>query len=784
VDAPLASRDLVLVGAGHTHAHVLRMWRMRPIADVRLTIVSPFSVATYSGMLPGTLAGLYQPHEMEIDLVRLTASCGARLIVAKAIGLDPRRCELFLEDRPPIVYDVASIGIGSVPARGDVWRSNPDVLSIKPMQTFRERLDARLAAVRERHGDRPPRIAVVGAGAAGTEVSFCLEAGLRRRRLDAELLLFDSGETLLEGYADSTRQRATRELERRGIEVQSRSRVVGFDVGQLSIEAGDAIDVDLVIWAVGAAPPAVLDRFDLPRGEDGFLAVDATLRTTAGHDVFVVGDTASIVGHPLPRAGVHAVREGPTLWHNLQRTFAGRPLREHRPQSGFLSLLALGDGRAIGEWKGWSFEGRIAWWIKDRIDRAFVEKHRDFRPMQMPVAAAPTKSNDPPRMRCRGCGGKVGAGVLDEALWRAGGVSPLLTSTRPRILDHSFDDSAHEAAKQNEGPRQQGARAPRSPVDREDAAILTGDARTVDLVSIDVFQAFADDPYLVGRVAALNSLSDLWAMGGRATGALAIVTLPEGRRSKQVELLFQLLAGALREFGRISVPLLGGHTREGDEWAIGFTVLGQLDGQPPFANAALRPGDQLVLTKPLGSGTLLAAHALAACPARSYDALLATLLAPNDSAASIARRHGVVAATDVTGFGLAGHLFEMLDASGLSARLSLKAIPRLRGFDALSLAGIRSSLDEANREIADRIDARPERRGEPAFHALFDPQTSGGLLLAIPAAAVEALQHDLVQGGLMAAVVGEVVPKERDEPRIVVVDGSEDSPRNTRSTRK
>src|SRR6516165_5755781 len=136
MNSVLPSRDLVLIGAGHTNLHVVRMWRMRPIPDVQLTLVSPFSRATYSGMLPGTLAGLYQPDDMEIDLYRFSESCGARLIVDEVVGLNPDSREVLFADRPALRFDVASIGIGSVPGQRELWQGKPGVLSIKPMATF------------------------------------------------------------------------------------------------------------------------------------------------------------------------------------------------------------------------------------------------------------------------------------------------------------------------------------------------------------------------------------------------------------------------------------------------------------------------------------------------------------------------------------------------------------------------------------------------------------------------------------------------------------------------
>lgn len=730
----LPDRDLVLIGAGHTNLHVVRMWRMKPIPDVRLTVVSPFGLATYSGMLPGTLAGLYDPDEMTIDLYRFCQSAGARLIVAEAVGLDPVKRRIELRGRPPIGYDVASVGIGSVPAAGDVWRDDPNVLSIKPMQTFRQRLLARLATIES--GSAAVSITVVGAGAAGVEVSLCLDAFLRARNMNATLTLVAAGEEVLSGYADRTAHLARRELERRGVHLQFGQPAEGLADGRLTLADGGAIPADLVIWAVSAAPPAVLANFDLPKTDDGFLAVKTTLESTGRDDVYVVGDTATIVENPVPKAGVYAVREGPVLWNNLNRCFRGERPVAYEPQTGFLSLLATGDGRAIAEYKGFATHGRLAWKLKDYIDRKFMRKHQDYRPMDdssdigrrnKPSSSRDGDAQGQPKMRCRGCGGKVGSGVLNEALSRL-----------------EIPPSPHA----------------RRGLDRpDDAAILDPAAGAAEVVTVDFFQAFLDDPYIVGRVAALNAMSDVWAMGGLPFGALATVSLPEGPAGKQAELLYQLLAGALRELKTAGATLLGGHTIEGSDLTLGFTVLGGLDGREPMTKEMLQPGDRLILTKPLGTGVLLAGHAQAACRSEWMQAMLAHMLVSNEAAARVARDSGVCAATDVTGFGLAGHLLEMLDASIVSARLELAAVPLLDGFEELSGAGVRSSLDAANRVAADRIVApHPGVSHSAARRVLFDPQTSGGMLLAASADAADGVVTRLREAGCThAGVIAEVV---------------------------
>jgi selenide,water dikinase len=737
------------------------MWKMRPIADVRLTLISTFSRATYSGMLPGTLAGLYGPDDMEIDLRRFAESCGTRLIVDDVIAFDPEIRRVLFADRPPLRYDVASVGIGSVPGQRELWVGNPRVLSIKPMATFLDRFERRLRDVLLSHERLAPapatppscelgreiRLLIAGAGAGGTEVAFGLEALLRQRGVDARISLVDAQPDVLAGYSAGTVARARREFERRGILLHLGRRVTGIPEGSgasVGLDDGTCLLADIVIWATAAAPPPVLANFRLPKTDDGFLAVESTLKTTADFPVFAVGDSASIVGQQLPKAGVYAVREGPILWENLNRIFAGRELVQYEPQRGFLSLLSTGDRRAIAEYKGMSGHGRWAWKWKDYIDRKFMKMYQDYTPpaamtgraggVSPRIKVSPNGSINHP-MRCAGCGSKIASNILAAALER---------------LDLPHDSRTTI-----------GLGSP------DDATVLDRHAAPVDVLSVDFFPAFMDDPYLVGRIAVLNSLSDLWAMGCEPLGAMAIVTLPGGTPTQQTEVLYQLLAGGVRELRSAGATLWGGHTTEGPELTVGYTVAGKLDGLAPFTKGNLIPGDRLILTKPLGTATLLAAHDQGLCRAGWFDAMLVGMLGSNADSARLARSFHAQAVTDVTGFGLAGHLLEMLDASRVSARLSLGAIPLLEGFVELNAVGIRSSLDPANRTREPRCrPARPDLTSRPQYHALFDPQTSGGLLIAVPADRAADLVKALKEVGLPAAVeIGEVLGT-MDSPQV------------------
>ncbi len=725
----LASRDIVLIGAGHTNMHIVRMWKMAPIPDARLTLISPFSRATYSGMLPGTLAGLYKPEEMEIDLFRFAAPMGIRVIIDEVVSLDPDRRRVKFATRPEIRFDVASVGIGSVPAGFDQWSDSAAFLPIKPMATFCDRLEARLQQLQKADTEKgksiPLKAVVVGGGAAGVEVTLCLEARLRSQNLNVQTTLVDSGESVLRGYLPGTIRKVTDHFAARQIEVCSKVRVKNVTDATVELSNGQPLEADIVVWATGATPPPLIENIPLAKGDDGFLAIRNTLQTTDDKPVFAAGDSATLVNSPVRKSGVYAVREGPFLWTNLKRFLSGQQLTSYAPQPGFLSLLADGQGGSFLDYKGVSAHGRWAWHLKDHIDRKFMRMYQKYESMDGMSVHKTDSGNDVnlrPVMRCRGCGGKAGAGVLRAALERIGDEHP---------------DRQHNAVKHP-----------------EDAAMLDPKS-PAEMITIDFFQGFMDDPWLVGRVAALNSLSDVWATGGKPTQALAMVQLQEGDPHQQTELLYQVLSGCLFEFDKCGVELLGGHTTEASELTVGFTVMGTLDGKPSLLKSAAKPGDSLIITKAMGTGTLLAGISQARTRGEWVDSLLASMIKSNEAASIVARETQANAVTDVTGFGLAGHLLEILDASELNAEVRLSNLPLLPGAKQLLQEGLESTLAPANRETAIRTKcAHESMTNSPEFAALFDPQTSGGLLLSISPEEEQRLHNRLSDAGVDAWTIG------------------------------
>ena len=734
----------MLIGAGHTNLHVVRMWGHSPVPDSRLTLISPGNVATYSGMLPGTLAGLYQPHQMQIDLRRLTQSNNVRWISGICEGIDVQARTVKVAGRPPLRFDVASVGIGSVPAHAEMAHSHPGFVSIKPMVDFLERLHSAVQGV---HTSRV-RVAVVGAGAAGVEVAFCVQQYLKERHRESDLYLIDANEQILKNYRIRTRKLVLAELQRRGVNIWCGQKMAACEGTTLQFLSGKSLSVDIVLWCAGATAPSLLRSIDLPRSSSGFLLTDDSLLSTAGEPVFAVGDCGEMLHRQIPRAGVYAVRQAPVLMENLRRFLMGERLQVYRPQHDFLSLLATGDGRAFFQWRSWSGYGRWCWRLKNWIDLKFMSQHQPSSMLHLSSAGSADAGlgltnrrtgtqADASQMRCRGCGGKTSGRVLQTVVQRL---------------------------------RNENQQAGVSFLQPEDAAFLTGSAGPADVVSVDFFEAFLDDPWLMGRIAALHGLSDLWARGVRPTAALAMITLPAGDGAQQSELLYQVLAGGIQELSAGGVTLAGGHTTDGESLSIGFTVLGRTDGHSCFAKSGALPGDRLILTRPLGTGVLLAAHSMVRADAVAITGMLVSMLRGNLMASRVASTHGLCCVTDVTGFGLGGHLMEMLYASQMDASLSLSEIRLLPGAEACFQDGVRSSLDPENRWVEERFQVDdPQLRSRAQWAALFDPQTSGGLLLAVPQHLERQVLNDLHNAGDDQAVtIGRVEEMQFAQPRVFV----------------
>ena len=738
-------RDIVLIGGGHSHVVVLRMWAMNPLPGARLTLICTDTDTPYSGMLPGYIAGHYTCDDAHIDVRRLAEFAGARYYRDEVVGIDRAARKVICRTRPPVAYDALSINIGSTPSLGDVPGADAHAVPVKPIRQFNARWLALLERVRGHAG--VTTVAVVGAGAGGVELALAMQYRLRRELTaqgrdpdELRMHLLTAGPNILPTHNAAVRRSFESVLKQRGVTLHLDAEVVSVDENRLQTQRGESLHADEIVWVTQAGGAAWLADTGLALDADGFVRVRDTLQTETDPLIFAAGDCASIIGRPLEKAGVFAVRMGPILADNLRRTLLGQPLKPYRPQRRWLALISTGDQHAIASRGAFYARGDWVWRWKDWIDRRFMLRFSEFPAMpeadtkpgeQIPLEAAEqTQAISALAMRCGGCGAKVGATVLSRALAQ---VQPI---ERDDVLI--------------------GLHAP------DDAAVLRVPPGKALVHTVDFFRAFVDDPWLFGRIAANHALGDIFAMGAEAQSATAIATVPPGLEDKVEDTLFQMMSGAVSVLNEAGCALVGGHTGEGRELALGFAVNGLIDETLTgvMAKGGLRPGDVLILTKPIGTGTLFAAHARLAARGRWIDAALASMQVSSRAAAACLIAHGARACTDLTGFGLLGHLLEMTQAAGVDAELELDALPLLDGAAETVAAGILSSLHPANTRLRRALRNQKEALDHPNYPLLFDPQTAGGLLAGVPESAADACIAALHESGYrQAARIGRVLPQ-------------------------
>ena len=690
---------LVLAGGGHTHALLLRRWLMRPRlrpAHTLVTLVSRQSTAVYSGTLPALVAGLIAAEESAIDLRRLCALAGVTFLRAEIVGLDPVARELRLEGRPPLRFDRLSLDVGAVTAGGS---AEPDAAPrlgpepdgpmpypsgtggtkptgnrawgdsgqpVKPLEPFLAWLSTLTPG---------SALRIRGGGAAAVELALALRA----RGYGPRLLLRGQGLRLGSAAANRLGERLLAEA--------------GIPLERSVLQVAPA---DLA--CTGSRAPAWLAAAGLPvDAATGRVVTTASLQVLEHPHLFAAGDCAVVAGAPRPASGVWAVRATPMLATNLQRSLEQPQRRLRRWRSQRRALQLLGDG-------GWSPKGpravvfwgpvalgpsRWLWRWKRHLDQRFLEGFAALAPM------------GPEAMACRGCAAKLAAAPLEGALARLEGMA---RAQAPSPC----------APALNEG---------RNGV--EDAAVLaTAADGSLLLQSVDGFPALVADPWLNARLTTLHACGDLWASGADLESVQALVTLPEAEPALQEELLLQTLAGVRSVLDPLGARLIGGHTLEGRDGAglaLALTVNGRVDPGRHWLKGPLREGDALLLSGPLGSGVLFAAAMAGAARPGWIDAALQTMQRSQARLVELLAAHGCQACTDVTGFGLLGHLGEMLAAGAGGARSGGDVLGPAGGAEDRAAAEVED--EDGNQDSRGGARGRPDdRRGAPHPTVQIDPR--------------------------------------------------------------
>lgn len=763
-------KDLVLIGGGHTHAIALRIFGMKPMPGVRLTLITETTYTPYSGMLPGHVAGLYDFDQCHIDLRPLAQFAQAQLLIDRAIALDLENNRVVSANHPDVGFDLLSIDIGSTPASHSVPGAPEHSIPAKPVADFLMKWQQLIDRVAHAP-DQPLCLGIVGGGAGGVELSLAMQYRLhqilnaaRQPVTNLEIHLFHRSSDLIPSGNRYISRRFYEVLLQRGIQLHLNQTVCEVQPHQVICESGLTVECDRIFWVTWASAPDWPRAAGLATDPKGFIQISETLQSVSHPQVFAAGDIATMTDHPRPKAGVFAVRQGKPLASNLRRALEGKPLKVYKPQKRFLSLISTGNPSAVASWGPLGWESPLLWHWKDRIDRKFMDRFRNLPKMsdehpqgwgRLRLLASQGPGNLPdgltdPKtmqdstimMRCGGCGSKVGSSVLERVLRR-------INQEQPE--DFNQDNILI------------GLDAP------DDAAVVRVPPGQVMVHSLDYFRTLINDPFIFGQISAHHSLSDIYAMGAIPQSALAIATIPYALEAKQEETLYQVLSGATKVLRQARTPLVGGHTTEGAELVFGLSCNGLANPNQLLHKGGMQPGHVLILTKALGTGTLLAADMRLKAKGYWVDRAIQSMLQSNAAAAACLLRYQAAACTDITGFGLLGHLVEMIAASRVAIELDLNALPILDG--ALeTIQGIVSSLQPQNLRACYHVDNLFEYQDRPSFPLLFDPQTSGGLLAAIPEEQANLCLASLQNlGYLNSSLIGRVITSAESTKPILLI---------------
>jgi len=375
--------NIVLVGGGHSHVGVLRSLGMRPIANVRLTLICTDMQAPYSGMLPGYVAGHYSQGDVHIDLQRLATFAGAALCHDEVIGIDRQTQTVQCRNAAPIRYDFLSLNLGATPQVSQVPGALEHSVPVKPIVRFNQRWLALLERVRRHTGQTS--VAVVGGGAGGVELLLAMQYRLHKElRLlgrnadDLRFHLVTQSAGILPTHNAGVQRRFLSVLAERGVQVHVDTAVCEVQAGHLRATNGVVIDADEIIWVTQAGGAPWLAGTGLALDDGGFVQVNEHLQSLTDPRIFAAGDVAAMVGRPLEKAGVFAVRQARPLTDNLRASVRGQPLVAYKPQRKWLALISTGNRYAVASRGGISFAGGWVWRWKDWIDRRFMRRFADL----------------------------------------------------------------------------------------------------------------------------------------------------------------------------------------------------------------------------------------------------------------------------------------------------------------------------------------------------------------------------------------------------------------------
>jgi selenide,water dikinase len=676
------NKQLVLIGGGHSNVQVLRKLCMHQYNGLNIILISESYGAIYSGMTPGYIEKLYSLDEITIDLQRLCFNAGATFIKDKVVSLDEANQILHLKESPSISFDFLSINSGSISNKQTIQIENDSrIISVKPIGSLVSKLK-KIDEVIEKSSQR--KISIVGGGIAAFELGFALH----KRYFGKISLDIICKQPLVEKNLNTTSiNKIIKIAKKMGIKLISKQ-AISINNSEITVDDGEVIHSDLILLSTGASLPEWLVKSNLEMDEN-FIAINQQLQSLNFKNIFVSGDAASIQNSTRPKSGVMAVRQGEILKDNLFLFLQNKTLKKFKPQKNWLYLIGTYKNSAVLNYFNFSFEGKWCWVLKKIIDLNFMKKFSfpGKTDMKKKIFNLNENKDDIPKMFCQGCGSKVSKNTLIN----------FLSSQK---TNKELSDAIEIEFKQNN--------------------IL----QTID--HIKLFKSF--NPYDFGIISYLHSQNDILAAGGSVHSLSISIGVPFSKNLVEGFYLEYFMRGIQKEAARDGAIIASGHSYQTDEPAITITMNGSVSQKSNKSLAA--EGNLIYLSKPLGTGYLLAAYFQNSklLSVSDFEILSIHLKTGNDLAAKSGFFCGSQLMTDISGFGLASHLGDICQSSNLSAQIQLNNEILIN--DKLEILKNFESSGYKNNYLSS-FNSISIKDHHPLKKIVFDPQTNGPLLIAI-----------------------------------------------------
>ena len=698
---------LVLVGGGHTNVLLMQKWLMHPklMPDVPITIISRDYYLVYSSMYPSVISNSIPLKRSLIDISSLANNVKISFVKSEVMDVDFHKKQIILKDRPLIQYSKIILNCGAstkIPDKLQNLVRNKIAFPIRPFfQSYKF-----IKSEDDNNSLKELPFVIVGSGLGAIEIAF----SLRKRWGKRKLIIVCDQKKINNKFLAS--------LENLNITVKK-------DLNFLYKK---------ILLCTGNSPQTWIKNNNLQLDNKGRIITDANLRAKDFYDIYAVGDCSSVGVNTRKSSGILAVKSTKTLSENLLKDMRGRKLNKWAPQKHGLQIVNLFNNKK--PLKAFAVYGKfvlgpntLLWYLKNKLDYDFLRKFKS------PKMNTFNKSFETDEVNCRGCAAKIPQNLLNDSLKK----SKL----------NKFADSPEDSSE----------------IFRSDKEVI--------LQSLDGFPSLISDPWLNAKITTLHACSDLWACGAKVKSGQIFISIPKVDKLLQKYIFTQSLDGVRSIFDELGGEIIGGHTYESRNLPIkpyslgvelGLSVQGILKiKQKPWKKNGMKPGDILLMSRPLGIGIFFAAQMRSINLFESYKDIFKNLISSQQKTVinirNIEEKLGkniVNASTDITGYGFLNHLNEMLGSSNLKRRkenlqeiqvvLDLNSFRAYTGILDLIRCGVRSSLFNENSKILDLIFKKDHQEQLISFNQfkndlkheelnakkelLCDPQTCGPLLVS------------------------------------------------------